>query len=67
MVKPNSEGGGERVTLYQKRMAEDAEKRRQEWREKKDQVRQWLVDNEAPKEILDLFDTVALTPTYSWV
>ena len=54
------------MTLYQKRMAKAAEKRRQEWREKKNQVRQWLVDNEAPKEILDLFDTVAMMPTYTW-
>ena len=51
---------------YSKRMSANAERMRQEWREKKEQVRQWLVDNDAPKDILDLLDEVARTPTYAW-
>ena len=54
------------MTSYQKRMSAAAERRRQIWRDKKEQVRQWLVDNEAPQDILALLDEVARVPIYSW-
>jgi len=54
------------MTEYQKRRRASAERRRQAWREKKEQVKQWLVDNNAPPHIIELLDEVAIMPTYSW-
>ena len=51
---------------YSRRMSQNAERMRQEWREKKEHIRQWLVDNDAPQNILELLDEVARTPRYSW-
>ena len=54
------------MTNYHKRMSMAAERRREEWRAKKEQLKRWLINNNAPQEILDLLDEVATTPMYSW-
>ena len=54
------------MTNYNRRRAEGAERERQKLRDKKEQVRQWLIENDAPKDILDLLDEVARMPTFSW-